>query len=63
MQSRVAGVSEVVDVLEEKLEVGTAVVRGTEVENVASAVVLDIDVMGHGLDRVSILQDALQYAT
>lgn len=44
-----------------EVEVGAFVVElSNEVEE--CAVVLDIDVVGHGLDCVSTLQDALQYA-
>lgn len=67
LQSRV-----VVDGVE--VEVGILVVGGSEVEIealvvvlntavVECAVVLGIGVVGHGLDCISTLQDALQYAT
>lgn len=70
LQSREV-VDEGVDGVE--VEVGTDVVGGTELEIVAFVVVLNtavvegavelgVVVVGHGLDCVSTLQDALQYA-
>lgn len=61
MQSRVV-VDGVVDGV--GVEVGLVEVGGTEVDIVLNtAVVVGIVVVGHGLDCISVLHDALQYLT